>query len=81
MSLRLILRASPSPKFRTAQQQQGKHAEAESLHGKIQKVVEKALGPDHPDVAAVLVNRAGLLETQVKTSNMELIRMLCCGLC
>lgn len=30
-------------------------------------IVEKALGPDHPEVARMLVNRADLLQRQVNS--------------
>ena len=45
---------------------QGKYAEAEPLYERSQAIQEKALGPEHPDVAAVLNNWAGLLESQVR---------------
>ena len=45
---------------------QGKYAEAEPLYKRLQAIREKALGPEHPAVAAVLNNRAGLLESQVR---------------
>lgn len=44
---------------------QGKHAAAESLHERLQAKRERALGPDHPDVAESLNNRASLLDKQV----------------
>jgi tetratricopeptide (TPR) repeat protein len=40
---------------------QGKHAEAEPLFQRALAIQEKALGPDHPDVAKVLGNYARLL--------------------
>ena len=45
---------------------QGKYAEAEPLYERSQVIREKALGPEHPAVAAVLSNRAVLLESQVR---------------
>ncbi len=40
---------------------QGKYAEAEPLLKRALAIVEKALGPEHPDVAASLENYAALL--------------------
>ena len=45
---------------------QGKYAEAEPLYERSQAIQEEALGPEHPAVAAVLSNRAGLLKSQVR---------------
>lgn len=41
------------------------HAEAEPLFRRSLAIREKALGPQHPDVAQSLNNQAGLLEAQV----------------
>ncbi len=41
-------------------QTQGRYAEAEPLHRRALAIREKALGPDHPDVAASLNNLASL---------------------
>ncbi|CAM9900520.1 unnamed protein product [Ectocarpus sp. 4 AP-2014] len=43
---------------------QGKYAEAEPLYERSQAIQEKVLGPEHPDVATSLDNRASLLESQ-----------------
>ena len=40
---------------------QGKYAEAEPLYQRSLTIVEKALGPEHPDVATTLDNYAALL--------------------
>lgn len=45
---------------------QGKYAEAGLLYERSQAIREKALGPEHPDVANSLNNRALLLYQQVK---------------
>ena len=45
---------------------QGKLKEAEPLYGRIVAVLEKALGPDHPHVAAGLNNHAELLREIVR---------------
>lgn len=47
---------------------QGNYAEAEPLYEQSQAVFEKVLGPDHPEVATSLNNRAVLLEAQVRTA-------------
>ncbi len=47
---------------------QGKHAEAESLHKQALVIAEDALGPDHPDVGAILDSYADLLR---KTGRYE----------
>ncbi|CAM9971540.1 unnamed protein product [Ectocarpus sp. 8 AP-2014] len=44
----------------------GKYAEAEPLYERSQAIQEKVLGPEHPDVATSLNNRASLLESQVR---------------
>ena len=44
---------------------QGKLEQADLLYLKATRIKEKALGPDHPNVAAVLHNRATLLRAQV----------------
>ena len=43
---------------------QGKYSQAESLYGRALVINEKALGPDHPDVALNLSNLAYLNVTQ-----------------
>ena len=45
---------------------QGKSTEAEALYEKSQAIREKVLGPEHPDVATLLMKRAGLLIAQVR---------------
>lgn len=45
---------------------QGEHAEAKAVFLRAISIQEKALGPDHPEVAATLNNLAGLLQTQVR---------------
>ena len=47
---------------------QGKCAEAEPLHQRSLSIREKALGPEHLDVATSLNNLAELFKTQVKDS-------------
>ena len=42
-------------------QAQGRYAEAEPLHKRALRIDEKALGPEHPDVAQSLENSAALL--------------------
>lgn len=44
---------------------QGKYEKAESLYDRSLAIREKTLGPDHPAVATVLNNQAGLLNKQV----------------
>lgn len=44
---------------------QGKYAEAGPLYERSQAIREKALGPEHPNVAAVLNAQASLLQIQV----------------
>lgn len=45
---------------------QGKYAEAEPLFERCQAIQEKVLGPEHPDLAVTLGNRALLLACQVR---------------
>ena len=47
---------------------QGKYDEAEPLYERSQAIWEEVLGPEHPDVATSLHNRAGLLEAQVRAA-------------
>ncbi len=52
---------------------QGKYAEAEPLYGRALAILEKTLGPDHPNVAQSLENYAALLrEINRKTEAAEL---------
>ena len=52
---------------------QGKYAEAELLYRRALAIAEKALGPEHPDVATALENYSKLLrETNRET---EAVRM------
>lgn len=44
---------------------QGKYVEAERLYERSQVLYEKALGPEHPDLAITLNDRAELLRAQV----------------
>ncbi|CAM9827635.1 unnamed protein product, partial [Ectocarpus fasciculatus] len=45
---------------------QGQYEEAEPLYRRSLAIDEKVYGPDHPAVATVLNNWAGLLEKQVR---------------
>ena len=54
--------ATPSTVF------QGKYDEAEPLYERSQAIREKVLGPEHPDVATSLHDRAGLLKAQVRAA-------------
>ena len=52
---------------------QGKYAEAEPLYTRALEIDEKALGPDHPNVATTLENYAALLrETQRNAEATEM---------
>ena len=64
-----------SPKFAcftSTLQDQGKLAEAEPYYQRSLAILEKSLGPDHPDVAASLNNLASLLKVRGSTT------WLCC---
>ena len=50
---------------------QGKYAEAEPLYKRALGIREKALGPDHPDVATGLNNLAELYRVQGKYAEAE----------
>ncbi|CAM9457830.1 unnamed protein product [Ectocarpus sp. 12 AP-2014] len=52
---------------------QGKYSEAKPLHEKAQAIQEKLLGPEHPDVATSLNNRAELLTAQGKYEEADLL--------
>ena len=52
-------------------QAQGRYAEAEPLFRRSLAIREKALGPEHPHVAASLHNLAGLYRIQGKYSEAE----------
>ena len=47
---------------------QGNYAEARPLYERSLAINEKALGPEHPSVAASLNNLAALFRAQVRTS-------------
>ena len=46
---------------------QGRYAEAEPLHQRSLTIFEKALGPEHPDVAKGLENYAALMRMTGRT--------------
>ena len=50
---------------------QGRYAEAEPLYKRSLAIREKALGPDHPDVATALNNLAVLYEDQGRYADAE----------
>ena len=52
-------------------QSQGQYAEAESLYKRALAIREKALGPDHPDVARTLENYAALLRKAQRNTEAE----------
>lgn len=52
---------------------QGKYAEAEPLYERSQAILEKVLGPEHPDVAKPLNDRVELLEKQVRCKQCNLV--------
>jgi tetratricopeptide (TPR) repeat protein len=55
-------------------QTQGRYAEAELLHLRVLAILEKALGPEHPDLAERLKNYAALLQKKgcdTKAAKME----------
>jgi tetratricopeptide (TPR) repeat protein len=51
--------------------QAGRYGEAEPLYRKALAAYEKALGPEHPDVAASLVNLAELYREQGRPDEAE----------
>ena len=52
-------------------QAQGRYADAEPLYKRALTIREKALGPDHPNVAVSLNNLAGLYQTQGRYAEAE----------
>ncbi len=50
---------------------QGKYAEAKPLYLRSLAIREKALGPEHPDVAESLNNLAGLYDNQGRYAEAE----------
>ncbi len=50
---------------------QGKDAEAEPLYQRSLAIREKALGPEHPDVATSLENYAALLRQTARADQAE----------
>lgn len=63
----LWITASPHPTTFA----QGKYDVAEQLYERSQAIREKTLGPEHPDVAQSLKNRAGLLEEKGEQVRVE----------
>lgn len=47
---------------------QGKYGEAGPLYARAIEILEKALGSEHPSVAAAVNNRALLLDKQVRAA-------------
>lgn len=56
---------------------QGNYAKAEPLFQRSLAIREKALGPDHPDLATPLNNLAELLHRQVINICQALLRLVC----
>lgn len=56
---------------------QGEYAEAERLYEQAQVIREEVLGSEHPDVAASLNSRVGLLRAQV--SAIQFFCDISCG--
>ncbi len=52
-------------------QAQGHYAEAEPLYQRALAIREKALGPEHPDVATSLENYAALLRETARADEAE----------
>ena len=50
---------------------QGRYADAEPLYKRSLAIYEKALGPDHPNVAGSLNNLAGLYNEQGRYADAE----------
>ena len=50
---------------------QGKYTQAEPLYKRSLMIAEKALGPDHPDVALSLENLAGLYRATNRDEEAE----------
>ncbi len=50
---------------------QGRYAEAEPLYQRSLAIWEKALGPEHPDVATSLENYAALLRETARANEAE----------
>ncbi len=50
---------------------QGHYAQAEPLYQRALAIVEKALGPEHPDVAQSLENYAALLRQTARADEAE----------
>lgn len=47
---------------------QGRYADADPLYIRAIKIWEAEFGPEHPNVAAALSNRAGLLQSQASSA-------------
>ncbi len=58
----------PTTRWAALYQAQGKYAEAEPLYKRALAIDEKALGPEHPNVANDLSNLAILYQTNQKRS-------------
>ncbi|CAN0538213.1 unnamed protein product, partial [Ectocarpus sp. 8 AP-2014] len=50
---------------------QGKYDEADRLYLRCIEIKERGLGPDHPELAGSLNNRAGLLQAQGKLDDAD----------
>ena len=57
-----------------------KYEQAEKIYNQALKTLENTLGPDHPDVAVVLYNLAGLYDAQEKRSKAESLSQRALGI-
>ena len=68
----------PSPKFACCAptlQDQGKLAEAEPHYQRTLTILEKSLGPEHPNVASTLNNLAQLLQVRLLSNVTALLSL------
>ena len=57
----------------TLYQDQGQYAQAEPLYNRSLAIMEKAHGPDHPDVATCLENLAALYRATDRVKEAEVL--------
>ena len=70
-----MYRKEPLPYLAELYRAQDKHAEAEPLYKRALAIREKALGPEHPDVAQSLESYAALLRNTQRTTEATMMEL------
>jgi tetratricopeptide (TPR) repeat protein len=71
MALSDVILAATLNNLAELYKEEGRYADTEPLYKRVLAINEKALGPDHPDVALALNNLAGLYSAQGRHADAE----------